>query len=56
MGMAATKMTPQRFISGLRPIQSASMPAKSVEKTPPSIMTATMMESSAGVPEKVSFR
>jgi hypothetical protein len=32
------------------------MPAKSVEKTLPSIMAATIMESWAVVPEKVSFR
>jgi hypothetical protein len=56
MGMAMTKATPQRFISGLRPIQSANIPAKSVEKTPPSIMAATMTESSAVVPWKVAAR
>ena len=36
---------PLRIISGLRPIQSASIPANSVEKTLPSSTAATMMES-----------
>ncbi len=56
MGMLTTKVRPLRIISGLRPIQSASIPAKSVEKTAPSITTATIMESSAAVSDEVACR
>ncbi len=44
MGMLTTKVRPLRIISGLRPIQSASIPANMVEKTAPSSTAATTME------------
>ena len=40
-----TNITPLSAISGLRPIQSASKPAKSVEITLPSNTAATTIES-----------
>ena len=47
-GMLRMNAVPLRIMSGLRPIQSASRPAKSVEKTQPSSTAATMMESCDG--------
>ena len=50
------KDRPLRIIRGLRPIQSASMPAKRVEKTLPSRTAATMMESCDGSSLEVASR
>ena len=44
-GMLITNAIPLRIMSGLRPIQSASRPANSVENTLPSSTAATMIES-----------
>jgi hypothetical protein len=44
-GMLNTKIAPLTTINGLRPIQSASRPAKRVEKTLPRRTAATMIES-----------
>ena len=55
-GMLSEKVTPLKIMSGLRPIQSARMPAKSVEKTLPSRTAATMTESSAAVSPEVASR
>ena len=54
--MESVKAQPARIISGLRPIQSASSPANSVEKTLPSSTAATTIESSAGVRCEVASR
>ena len=55
-GMLTTNVRPLRTMSGLRPIQSAIMPAKSVEKTLPSSTAATITESCAWVRPDVASR
>ena len=48
--------TPLKTISGLRPSQSASSPANSVEKTLPSSTAATMIDNCDGVSFDVASR
>ena len=55
-GMLATKSTPLAAMSHLRPIQSASMPAKSVEITLPRSTAATMNESWPAFSPEVASR
>ena len=54
--MLSTKAVPLTIIRGLRPIQSASSPANSVENTLPSSTAATIMESWPGVRCDVASR
>ena len=54
--MLRTKIAPLINISGLRPSQSASSPAKRVEKTLPSNTAATMIESWPALSPEVASR
>ena len=56
MGMLTTNMTPLTAIRALRPIQSASSPAKSGEITLPNKTAANTMESSARFNPDVASR
>ena len=55
-GMLSANVHPLRIMSGLRPIQSASIPAKSVDSTLPSSTAATITESCDAVRPDVAAR
>ena len=54
--MLSANVHPLRIISGLRPIQSASTPANSVDSTLPSNTAATITESCEAVSPEVAAR
>ncbi len=56
MGTPITNNTPLNIIIFFRPNKSASVPAKSVEKTAPSKTAATIKESSLELSSEVASR